>query len=250
MRFHRSAPRFHVSYSAVSPGESISQLVDSNDDEVHSILKKAGIEPNAPSVVNVGEDQFRVYFKNGTWHGKGVFNGELHRFTGKDRDTVLGKIMKLAKRDSIRDLTRSQEIEVARLCQMGRRTEGIARYLEYRIGKERGNRYDSPEEMTSDVALQGVMAECALFCWLNSRPDVTNSSEFQEFLSAYAGTRPINFDLLDACWIAFQQEPSIRLPDVRKPDKPATTEELEDADDETINKTFWGTVKHIAKSGR
>jgi len=185
-------------------------------------------------------------------------DGRLHRFSASTRDEVLDKLVTFGKQEqceAIRELTRSEEIEVARLAQSGHKFEALARYLELRIPP--GSRFDRPE-MAADPELQSVMSECAIFCWLNFRSDVRDSAEFRDFLADYAGSRPLTFDLLDAAWTAFlpYQEKQARQAAVRRfaETKETTANEvqqdLEDADDETIRRTYWATAKHLARAGR
>lgn len=217
---------------------------------------------HAVSVVHVGDTDFRVYFKGGLWRGKGVTpDGTLHRFTGDSRDEVLAKLAKLSqqvKRETIHELTRAQEIEIARLCSCGQRHEGGTRYLRYRIGQERADSYNNPQEMIADPSLQGVFSECAKFCWLNSRPDVQDSQEFQAFLTDYAGSRPLTFDLLDSCWAAFgphqeklaREEAVSRFTNPPEPSPDEIAEGLEDMSDAEITKQFYSVAKAHARAAR
>jgi hypothetical protein len=150
-------------------------------------------------------------------------------------------------------LTGTQELEVIRLCQSGRQNEGIARYLEYRIGEERGSRYDSAAELTSDPALLPVMNECASFTWFHSRPDVEDSPEFQAFADAYLAERPVTHDLLNAAWEAFQraQKEQYRY-ELLAPEEPATNprviqQSLDDASDADIEKMMNSTKREFVK---
>jgi len=222
-------------------------------------LEEQTAEQTPPSNVQVGQVTFRVYHKDGAWRAKGVSSdGRLHRFSASTRDEVLDKLVTFGKQEqceAIRELTRSEEIEVARLAQSGHKFEALARYLELRIPP--GSRFDRPE-MAADPELQSVMSECAIFCWLNFRSDVRDSAEFRDFLADYAGSRPLTFDLLDAAWTAFlpYQEKQARQAAVRRfaETKETTANEvqqdLEDADDETIRRTYWATAKHLARAGR
>ena len=218
-------------------------------------------EKTPPSTVHVGDAEFRVYYQDGRWHAVGVAVGLKHHVTGKDRDEVLDKLVRLGQRletEAIHDLTPSQEIEIARLCQSGNKGEGIARYLEYRIGSERAQQYGDGSEMVSDPELQSVMAECAYFCWLNSRPDVRDSEEFRTFVSDYAGSRPINFDILDAAHAAYgphQEKQATRAAVARfgeqeQPSAREVQQSLEDMSDEEIRKQYWATAKAVARGTR
>jgi hypothetical protein len=179
--------------------ESVAELHD------ESLLKKYDEQHGSGTVVYAGGAPFKVTERGGKWHAQGKVNGQLHRFTADTRDALYPKITSAVNQNTVKDLTRSQELEVIRLCQSGRQNEGIARYLEGRIGQERGASYDSPTELTSDPALLPVLNECASFTWFHSRPDVQDSPEFQSFADAYLAERPVTHQLLDAAWDAFQR---------------------------------------------
>jgi len=239
---------------------AINQLVSSNDAEINALLKKAGIEnPNAPQTVNLPNGLTGTVLRqeDGSFVCEVKTGRKIRRFISKrGPDNAAMMAARELQKDEIRELTPAERIEVARIAQSGRRFEAIAHYLHYRLGEERASRYARPEEMVADPELQPIMRECAVFCWLNYRPDVRDSAEFQAFLSDYAGARPINFDLLDAAWGAFlprQEKQATRTAVARLTTEPSAEEiqqGLEDADDETVRKTFWGTLKHIARSGR
>jgi len=251
-----------VAESRESLRQAIGQLVGSNDSEIAAILKEAGIEnPNQPKKVHLPGGLIGTVTRrdDGSYvcqvqTGDGIRRRFISK-RGPDNAAMLAA--RKLKETEIRALTEAQEIEIARLCQLGQKNEAIARYLEYRVGKERGNAYASPEAALSDMKLQPVLRECAMFCWLNSRPDVRDSAEFQSFLAGYAGTRPLNFDLLNAAWDAFgphQQRQTARAAVARLAEQEPTAEEIErgldEMDDSEVSRQFWQTAKHVARAGR
>lgn len=254
-------PAFHsatIPPAKPDPFEPRDSGVGRND--LRKFIENETAEKTPATVVHVLDEPFAVFYDKGTWRATGKLAGMKHALTGKSRDEVLNKLIHLSQRveaEAIHDLTPSQEIEIARLCQSGNRGEGIARYLEYRIG-ERAEQYGNGSEMVSDPELQNVMAECAYFCWLNSRADVRDSEEFRTFLSDYAGSRPINFDLLDAGWTAFlphqdKQSREAAVARFAKPEELSAKEvqaKLEDMSDEEIKKQYWSTAKAIARAAR
>ncbi len=214
-------------------------------------------EKTPPSTVHVGEAEFRVYYQDGRWHAVGVAAGLKHHVTGKDREEILDKLVRLGQRveaEAIHDLTPSQEIEIARLCQSGNKAEGIARYLEYRVGTERAQQYRDGDEMVSDPTLQDVLAACVLYTWQCSRADVRDSQGWREFLAEYVGNRPLDHNLLDAAWTAFlphQDKQATRAAVARfaKPEQPSPQEVqrgLENMSDEEI-KTQYLSVARAAR---
>src|SRR5258708_6688374 len=142
-------------------------------------LKKYDMEHGSGETVYANNIAFSISQKAGRWHAKGTTpDGTVHRFVADSRDALYPKITNAVNQNTVKELTRSQELEVIRLCQSGRSNEGIARYLEYRIGPERGASYNSPTELTSDPALLPVLNKCGFFTWFHSRPDVQDSQEF------------------------------------------------------------------------
>jgi hypothetical protein len=93
---------------------------------------------------------------------------------------------------------------VVRLCQSGDRWTAIGTYLKHAIGAARASRYDNPMEMMSDPALIPVMNDCCNFCWFHSRPDAVDTPEWREFRDRMLAGRPLNFNLLDAIWLRYQ----------------------------------------------
>src|SRR5258707_11871042 len=54
------------------------------------------------SVVHVGESEFRIFYRDGVWNADGEANGKRHRYTASDKDTLMGKLVVLAKRSEER----------------------------------------------------------------------------------------------------------------------------------------------------
>jgi hypothetical protein len=181
-------------------------------------------------------------------------DGTVHRFVADSRDDLYPKITKVTNQNIIKALTRSQELEVIRLCQSGRENEGIARYLEYRIGEERGSTYDSPAQVTSDPALLDVMNECASFTWFHARPDVQDSPEFQSFANAYLADRPaITHQLLDSAHDAFlrAQKQQYRHELLKpEPETAPTPRQIDELDDASVNRLMVDTKREFAREVR
>lgn len=227
--------------------ESVAELHDAD-------LLKRYDDAHSGTVVHASGIPFQVIERAGRWHARGKVNGQLHRFSGESKDAVYAKIMESVNQHVIKELTRTQELEIIRFCQSGRSDEGIARYLEYRIGQERSSSYDSPAQVTSDPALLDVMNECASFTWFHSRPDVQDSPEFQSFANAYLADRPaVTHALLDGAWSAFEkrQRTSALFAPVREMEKPASPREiekgLEDLSDADIEKMMTSTKREFAR---
>src|SRR5258708_4973083 len=214
--------------------ESIAEMHDPD------LLKKYDEQHGSGTVVYASGIPFKVTERGGRWHAQGKVSGQLHRFTADSRDALYPKITGAVNQNTVKELSRTQELEIIRLCQSGRQNEGIARYLEYRIGQERGASYDSPTELTSDPALLDVMNECASFTFFHSRPDVQNSPEFESFTEDYLAERPVTHQLLSFAWEAFQRQQKEQYRyELLAPEEPAADartiqRSLEDASDGDI----------------
>jgi len=230
--------------------ESVAELRDPE------ALRKYDEQHGSGTVVHASGIPFQVTERGGKWYAKGKVHGQLHRFTADTRDALYPKITGAVNQSAVKELSRTQELEVIRLCQSGHASEGIARYLEYRVGEERGSRYDSPAELTSDPALLDVMNECASFTWFHSRPDVQDSPEFQSFANAYLAERPVTHQLLSAAWQAFEkvEYTSILPRALRETQEPASPHEihaaLEDASDAEVENMMTATKKEFARQVR
>lgn len=249
-----------VNESRESLRQSLGTLIGENDAEVNAILRRAGIEnPNEPKRFNLPGGLIGTVVRR----NDGSFachvqmpDGTRRRFVSKrDAESAATLAAKKLQEVTIRDLTPSEEIEIARLCACGQRQEGGARYLRYRIGQERADKYDNPEKMIADPSLQPVFSECAMFCWLNSRPDVRDSAEFQDFVADYAGSRPLTFQLLDEAAKAFgphQEKGQARAAAERfRHSEPLPDERsLNDMSDEEVSRQFWQTARYVARGGR
>jgi hypothetical protein len=234
--------------------QAIGQLVGSNDAEVNAILERAGIEnPNAPSTVYVSEQPFRVSFKDGSWYGKGVFNRELRRFMGNSRDAVLAKIMALAKREAIRELTEEEKLQVIRLAQSGDRLSAIGTYLRFAIGEARAAQYNSPVEMMGDPKLVPIMDECANFCWFHSNPYALDTPAWHDYKKRILAGRPATFQLLDAIWLRYQDHiENAMKTDEQQSEEPAEADPrwMDDLDDAEVNQLMASTKRQYAREVR
>jgi hypothetical protein len=227
--------------------ESVAELHDPE------ALKKYDEQYGNGSTVYASGVPFQVYLRDGKWNARGKVNGQLHRFTADTRDALYPKIMGVVNQNVIKELTRTQELEIIRLCQSGRGNEGIARYLEYRLGPERGASYNSPTELTSDPALLPVLNECASFTFFHSRPDVQNSPEFESFAQDYLAERPATHQLLSFAWEAFQRQQreqyryELLAPEA---ENAPTATQIDDLDDVSVNRLMVDTKRQFAREVR
>jgi len=196
---------------------------------------------------------FQVYQRDGKWRAKGATpDGTLHRFTADTRDALFPKISRAVSENTVRDLTESEQLQVVRLAQGGDTSGAIVKYLEFAIGEKRGRGYADPNELLGDPALSEVFDAAAMLTWLAARPKVEDSDEFQEFLQRYRGGRPLNHDLLDGAYMAFEkQEYMTLLPRAaQKAEEPAIPARLDDLDDESVERLMSDTKRQFAREVR
>ena len=223
-----------------------------------AFIEEQVAEQTPATVVHVSGEPFRVFYDKSTWRATGTLARMKYSFTGKDREEVLDKLVTLGQRvqaESVHELTREEKMRVVRTAQAGDTTGAIALFCELAIGQERASQYASPNEMLADSALEGVFDEAALLTWFSSHSNVQDSTEWNTFLQNYAGGRPYTHQLLSGAWSAFREEQYKRTPLLpHKKEDPATSREiaagLEEMTDEQINKQFWATARHVARSGR
>jgi hypothetical protein len=250
-----------VSESQVRLRDALPKMVEEGgrDPEIARLLREAGIEnPAVPSTVRVCGQPFAVFFNKGSWRATGTLAGMKYQLSAESRDGVLDKLIHLGQRvqeESIHQLTESERLQVVRLSQAGDVTGAISLFCELAIGHERASQYASPNEMLADSALAEVFDEAALVTWFASHSNVQDSDEWNAFLQNYAGGRPYTHQLLDGAWNSFKEEQYRHTPLLpRKKEEPPTPREivagLEEMSDEQINKQFWTTARHVARSGR
>ncbi len=221
-----------------------------------AFIEEQVAEQTPATVVHVLDEPFAVFYDKGTWRSTGKLNGMKHALTGKSREEVLDKLVRLGQRveaERVHELTESERLQVVRLAQSGDVRGAIALHLRIAIGEERASQYENQNEMLSDPALSEAFDDAAALTWFAARPQVQDSAEFQEFLERYRGGRPLTHDLLDGAHARFQEDQYKRTP-LLPPKKEATPTEirqsLEDADDETIRRTYWSTATAIARAAR
>jgi hypothetical protein len=216
------------------------------------LLRRFDEEHGDGRTVYAGGVPFQIAHRDGRWRAKGETpNGTVHRFTAATRDDLFPKINRAVSENTVRELSPGERLECVRLAQSGQIREAIARYLEFAIGRARASRYDDANALLGDPALTEVFDDACMLTWFAARPNVQDSDDWGAFLQNYAGGRPLTHDLLDGAWHSFEHQHTSHLLDTRLLDaREPTVTDLNDLDDETINKTFWSTLKHAARSGR
>src|SRR5260370_20020654 len=95
-------------------------------------IEEQAAEQQGSTVVHVGDNEFRVFFKEGQWHADGEVGGKRHRYSAADKNALYSKLVKLAaRRDTIRELTEPELLAVATIAATGNRPAAIDQYLLY-----------------------------------------------------------------------------------------------------------------------
>jgi hypothetical protein len=173
--------------------------------DLKAFLQEQIDESQGSTVVHVGENEFRVFSKDGLHYADGQVGGKRHRYSSPDKDALYDKLMALArktKKDAIRELTESQLLEVARIA-VNSRPAAVNKFLEYALPLALIERYDDPNDAANDPALRSFMDDVCRFVWINSRLDATDSEDWRDFSVQFIGDRPLSGALLDYAWQEF-----------------------------------------------
>lgn len=215
-------------------------------------IEEQAAEQEGSSVVHVGDNEFRVFFKDGQFHADGEANGKRHRYSAPDRAALLSKLMKLAARPTtIRELTEAQLLEVARIAGAGDRVGAINRFLEHAIPDALAEKYDDPHQIVNDPALRNFMDSVCEYVWLNSRLDAQDSEDWQDYKAQFVGQRPVSCALLDNAWTEFtsQRHRLVFAPTPgTEPETLAATERLDDLSDEAVDKLMASTKREYVRT--
>ena len=211
------------------------------------LLRKFDEEHGDGVTVLAGGVRFQISHRDGKWKAQGTTpDGTLHRFTASTRDELFPKISRAVSENSVRELTPEQELQVTRLAQSGDEATAFGQYFLARIGPK-VTTMDDPFELLSDPKYRSVCDDAAYFIWAARNDNYIPSPKFEEMLGRVAETKPLNARLITSIWIRYLDEKQEKN---QQADSPEQAETLEDLDDEAITKTYWNTLKHVARSGR
>src|SRR5216684_3013479 len=105
--------------------------------DLRKFIENETAEKTPPSTVHVGEAEFRVYYHESRWHAVGVAAGLKHHVTGKDREEILDKLVRLGQRvekeRDIHELDAEQLRTVAWMAQSGNVSGALAKYIEFAV---------------------------------------------------------------------------------------------------------------------
>jgi hypothetical protein len=226
------------------------------------LLRRFDEERGSGTTVFASNIPFQIVQRNGQWRAKGTTpDGTLHRFTANTRDALFPKITNAVRENSVRELTREEELEVVRACQAGDKLTGLGLYLRHSIGEARMSKYDGPLEALSYPTLLPVMDAAANFCWFHSHAHAVDTEEWHQYRDRILAGRPVTFELLDAIWLRYQdhlerENRSMLLGQLREPDEPEVAapyeieSALESASDTDIEKMMTATKREYIKQVR
>jgi hypothetical protein len=220
-------------------------------------IEEHAAEQEGATVVHVGDNEFRIFFKDGQYHADGEAHGKRRRYSAPDRDALYAKLMKLAaKPTAIRQLTEAQLLEVARIAGSGDRVGAINTFLEHAIPEALAERYDDPHQIVNDPTLRSFMDDVCEYVWLNSRLDATDSDDWQDWKARFVGQRPVSCALLDNAWEAFTDKRNrlvfADLPRTQEqpPESAPTISDLENLTDDEIAAQMKQQAKYNAHRPR
>ena len=149
---------------------------------------------------------------------------------------------------STRALTSSERLHVSRLAENGRVDEALAEYLHCTLDGE----YVTPD-MVNDPDYLGVCNEAVYSVFTDTQFDYSPTPEREDYLSRYAGTRPLTLELLRQAWRSCQQneqlhERSELLSPLREQDQPPTERELNELNDDEISRLYRSSLREYVKS--
>ena len=216
-------------------------------------IAEQAAEGEGASVVHVGESEFRIFYRDGVWNADGEANGKRHRYTASDKDTLMGKLVVLAKQTAIHDLTRGEQLQVIRLCQNGQKHEAIGYYLNLALGQ---GRYADDANVITNPELLPLMNEIAEFTWFHSTPQAQDTDEWHAYKEEFLHGRPVTHDLLDAAFEAFQDHQkqnrytllSSQVEEPKPVDPRAVAASLEEMTDAQVDAAYKGVARELAQS--
>lgn len=210
--------------------------------------------PGPSTIVYVLDEPFAVFFDKDIWRATGKLAGFKHALSGKSREEVLGKLVRLGQRvHGPRELNETELTEVARAAQRDR-VQAIDLYLSYAFPKAEES---DAEKIVNDPRLAPFLAQICEFVWLNSRLDATDSMEWQNFKAQFIAGRPVSCALLDHAWEEFCDQRNRRLlpPGALEEkeevlDPTQIVESLEGMSDEEVRQQYWNVAKAHARAAR
>jgi hypothetical protein len=208
-------------------------------------------EKTQASTVHVAGQPFKIFFDD-VWRADGTLNGQRHRVTANDRQQLIDKLMNLAKREAIHELSRAEQLLVIRLCQNGRKYDAIDVYLKAALGK---SQYATDPDAIARPELLPLMNEIAEFIWFHSTPQAEDSEEWHAFKEDFLNGRPFTFDLLQAAFEAFQDAQkhnrvgllTSQLEEPKAPDSRVVAASLDEMTDAQIDSQYKTVARAFAR---
>jgi hypothetical protein len=217
-------------------------------------------EHTPPTTVFTNGSEFRVFYREGAWHGEGTVDGSRRRYSASDRDALLSKSAQATKPRELhrspipyRDLNEKELLEIARYVQSGDTQAALSQYMYFATDKRE---IASPFEILDDPRYKGLCDAAVLFVWQHSRTDYSPSPEREQYIDTYAASRPLSLALLDSAWKAcqesekrgallYQLQPEPEVADPRE-----LQDSLEESTDDEIERMMAATKREYAREVR
>ncbi len=226
--------------------------------ELQDIIAANQLDPEKPlkfSVRAAGRDvtiQVRPpQEENGDWAcnapveaDPGVW--EWRTLLAKTYDGLIATLTRvLSAGPQIRELSESERLALARACTQKKNLPIVLEeYIRLRTGKP-------PDEyILGDPRYRGVLDAACLFCFFNSDPSSQDSKSFRDYLTKYAGNRPLSVPLVKEAYSRFQKESAMSAFKQRVEAPPVNQAALEKASDQTITESFSAIRRAYAEDDR
>jgi hypothetical protein len=245
-------------FGSLALRRGIEELAE-HDVEVQQVLREHGVvDEQRPRSFKTPGWKGEMRFDRGAWHfSVQSEEGEQKRFkiavTDHDAAQIQAARYLGKNRVQIRALSKDEELYVARLAGMGKRSDAIMNYLAFAAPDFRGT------DISTDPKYAEVCNACAWFVFLHSTPQFQDSAETREFMTAYVGSRPVTVELLQFAFEAYREnekrsERGLLFEQIENhentSDSEPTYENLDALSDEEISRLRQQTLRERAKNIR
>jgi hypothetical protein len=160
----------------------------------------AGRPPRVTLHISNGVELSVRITKRGTmWVGFVPWNGEWREFQAETYEKLISLLMQTFNQGpSIRPLSETGRLVVARLCTENRLAEALEKYVTDRCpGVE--------PDAVNDPSYRGLFDDAAWEIFSLSTPDFADTPEVRSAMQKHIGDRPVTLPILRAGWLACQR---------------------------------------------
>ena len=151
-----------------------------------------------------------------------------------------------------RQLSSSEQLDVARLAQNGKLFEAIDKFLQYSLPDE-----EPSTDILTDPAYRDLLDSAVLHVWELSAEDYVPTEERRAFIQNYAAGRPLTLTLVGSAWAAckesekrYQRGELLEQYQRREETAPPTQMELDAMDDDEVNRLYRASLREYVRSIR